>query len=63
MDGPMPPEAIERLDADIQRVLRERYESVIPLVAAPKRSHLSRIGPRRAALPAAFRALTRDRAA
>ncbi len=61
MAAPMPPEAIERLDVTVQRVLRERYDNVIPLVARPKGPATRRVAPRKAAL--AFRALTRDRPA
>ena len=63
MDAPMPPEAIERLDATVQRVLRERYDNVIPLVPRTERSATPRIAPRRTVRPGAFRALSQDRPA
>jgi hypothetical protein len=62
MDAPMSRDAIERLDATVQRALRERYDNVIPLVA-PKSGTRRRIAPRRAVLPGAFRAPSPDRPA
>jgi len=63
MEGLMPPEAMQRLDAEIQRVLRERYDNVIPLVPEPKHTAAEHVGRRRAAFRAPFRALTRERRA
>ena len=63
MDAPVPREAIEQLDATVQRVLRERYDNVIPLVAEPKRRSLRRIAPRTALRSTAFRFAAGDRPA
>jgi hypothetical protein len=59
----MPQEARERLDATLQRILRERYGNVIPLVSERDGCPVERIAPRRAVRPGAFRRPAPDRPA